>query len=454
MPIFFEAMDTLMGGRAPLKLWLRWYVIAPGEMDDLCSGIVTSGLAPFIGREIMAPPSEVEPRFMIEHAFEVARALLDDKRPLADAQVIDTEDGDKLRLKLRARVAGVEGPVCEITLPDPVARKRRAPVAPVQAADLLAAEEVGVRPPRSMQVNAAAAQAALGGPAASGASHQPSGAQNGAALPVQRTPPAAAPGSAPAAAPQPATEPYLLTDPVFVPDLPAGAPRAPAPSPETMPVLAPLNRDAGYSYAPPAAGPTREVASHDPAQHAQDPAAGGAAVPPDMGQPEWRPAAAPRPGGYDPLDPLGILPPQAPGRAAGGSPATGGVQAYDPVRARMALGYDPLDPMGYAAYRPGGQQGGSGSAGGSAGALGGPSRPAPDDTLLPPPRNPHAELFPEEPEEGERPELDRSRIRGISADWNGGAPPSRGDILGPDDSETRTFGERRIRVIPGGKSGR
>lgn len=149
MRSFAAAMDRLKGGEAPLDFWLRWHVVPPGEMDDLHSGIVTGGLGAFTGREILAKPSRAETREMIDHAFAIARRMVDAKLAVSDGQVIEGAGGTRLRVKLGGRFRKGEVPVCEIELVDPPAVKARpaqpeAPVLPsldeVEAALRLALE--------------------------------------------------------------------------------------------------------------------------------------------------------------------------------------------------------------------------------------------------------------------------------------------------------------------------
>ncbi|MEM1343875.1 MAG: hypothetical protein AAGI34_04745 [Pseudomonadota bacterium] len=120
MQTFHAAMSQLKLNNAPLKFWMRWHIIPPGEMEDACPGLVTAGLAPFIGREILAPPSGVESRVMIDQAFELARRLIDERLSIAKNTSIETEDGEALRVRLRGPGAASDSPVFQIALPQPL----------------------------------------------------------------------------------------------------------------------------------------------------------------------------------------------------------------------------------------------------------------------------------------------------------------------------------------------
>ena len=130
MRAFNEAMAELQGGRAPLSFWLRWHVLPPGEMEDLNSGIVTGGLAPFTGREIMARPSTAETREMIEHALALARRMVDEKLAVRDGQTVEGHAGVPLTVSLGARGRKGDAPVCEIALVDAPAARPVGAVAP------------------------------------------------------------------------------------------------------------------------------------------------------------------------------------------------------------------------------------------------------------------------------------------------------------------------------------
>ncbi|MGF1502374.1 MAG: hypothetical protein ACFBSD_11215 [Paracoccaceae bacterium] len=111
---FEAAVEKMMSGTAPLSLWLRWHIIPPGDMDELSPGLVTHGLAAFAGREVLAAPSEAEPKVMVDHAFGLARRLVDEKIALSDNQLIKGENGDRLRVRLRPAGAHSSVPLYEI----------------------------------------------------------------------------------------------------------------------------------------------------------------------------------------------------------------------------------------------------------------------------------------------------------------------------------------------------
>lgn len=130
---FADALGSLTDGVAPLRFWLRWHVLAPEGMEEHNSGLLTAGLAPFVGHEILARPSTADTRVMIEHAFELARRMIDEKMTFSDGQTVEGAGGEKLRIRLGVRHRREEAPVCEIALANPpakIARGARGPVLP------------------------------------------------------------------------------------------------------------------------------------------------------------------------------------------------------------------------------------------------------------------------------------------------------------------------------------
>jgi hypothetical protein len=166
MRSFVAAMERLKEGHAPLEFWLRWHVIPPGEMDDLHSGIVTGGLGAFIGREILAKPSRAETREMIDHAFELARRMIDEKIAVSDGQVVEGAGGTRLRIKLGGRFRKGEVPVCEIELVDPPAARARPSQPETRALPSLDEVEAALRLALEARPNAAPGGEAPAGPAA------------------------------------------------------------------------------------------------------------------------------------------------------------------------------------------------------------------------------------------------------------------------------------------------
>lgn len=137
MPMFREAMEELTEGLAPLRLWVRWHMIPPDEMQEASPGLVTHGLAPFIGRELLAKPSQVESHRLIELAFALARSLVDERVGLGERDHLTLDDGTELDIRLRGPGTHSEVPVYEFEVPG-----MQAPPPRERAADPLAMPSV------------------------------------------------------------------------------------------------------------------------------------------------------------------------------------------------------------------------------------------------------------------------------------------------------------------------
>jgi len=142
MRTFAKAVETLKDGTAPLDFWMRWHVIPPGEMEDAHSGIITGGLGSFLGHELLARPSTVETRYMIDHAFSLARQILDEGLSLEDGAVVGGHEEAELRLRTN-RKHRRDVPVCEFSM---VHKPRAVPdaVSPELASQQAAAAALGV----------------------------------------------------------------------------------------------------------------------------------------------------------------------------------------------------------------------------------------------------------------------------------------------------------------------
>jgi len=162
MHAFRQGMERLMNGSAPLEMWVRWYALPPGEKEDLNPGAVTNGLGAFSGREIRALPSELQTSDMLDHVFDLAHRMIDDKMTVGDNQTIDLEGDRALKVRMRAPSKPGEPTMCEIDIVEGQAPRRRpvreepaAPKREVRAPNPNATAEMPER-----QLRAAASQGA------------------------------------------------------------------------------------------------------------------------------------------------------------------------------------------------------------------------------------------------------------------------------------------------------
>lgn len=112
-----EEMEGLIAGHAPLRLWMRWQVIAPAPRQEACPGLVTSGLAPLIGREIVAWPSRVETHRQVENVIALARRLIDEGVEIVAKKHLAVGGDTHLSVRQRATTPDDEVPVFEVAVP-------------------------------------------------------------------------------------------------------------------------------------------------------------------------------------------------------------------------------------------------------------------------------------------------------------------------------------------------
>lgn len=117
---FRDQLARVLAGHAPLELWMRWFFLRGGEGER--PGIVTRGLAPFIGREIEVRPSARPESEALALAFAMASFLIDHQVQVSDGQLVTPAPGLTARVRLgESRVRrGLQ--VCELTVPPPTVR--------------------------------------------------------------------------------------------------------------------------------------------------------------------------------------------------------------------------------------------------------------------------------------------------------------------------------------------
>ncbi len=153
MSVFGAEMERFIDGQAPLRFWLRWQVLpAPVQQEFelgklsgevLNPGVATIGMTPFIGAELVAPPSNFERDVMLDHVFALASAVIDENTELKDGAVYGKADDVMVRVNYR-QSGPYGGPYWEL-LPRP-APARAKPLFHTPGAEAEGDEGAGAEP--------------------------------------------------------------------------------------------------------------------------------------------------------------------------------------------------------------------------------------------------------------------------------------------------------------------
>lgn len=133
MSVFGAEMERFIDGQAPLRFWLRWQVLPPPVQSEvelgkligeaLNPGVATVGMKPFIGAELVAPPSNFERDVMLDHLFALASEVIDENAELKDGAVYGKADDIMVRVNYR-QSGPYGGPYWEL-LPRPAPARAR-----------------------------------------------------------------------------------------------------------------------------------------------------------------------------------------------------------------------------------------------------------------------------------------------------------------------------------------
>ncbi|MEM7239230.1 MAG: hypothetical protein AAF501_15600 [Pseudomonadota bacterium] len=99
--LFNSAIEDLKAEIPPLLLWTRWNLL-PGDSEEQQPGLTTRGLSPLIGREIIAPPSDMSMEHMLENVFRLASRMINWDNPPVDGSVIGRAAPCRLRFRRRS----------------------------------------------------------------------------------------------------------------------------------------------------------------------------------------------------------------------------------------------------------------------------------------------------------------------------------------------------------------
>ena len=99
--VFREATAELMKGRVPIEAWLHLgFMRAPMDPTPNAIACITTGLMPFIGREIELMPTSLQPAQIAERLYGLARYLIDKGQILKDGETVGLSPTEKFRVAL------------------------------------------------------------------------------------------------------------------------------------------------------------------------------------------------------------------------------------------------------------------------------------------------------------------------------------------------------------------
>ena len=134
MSVFGAEMERFIDGEAPLRFWLRWQILpAPVQSEHelgklsgeaLNPGVATIGMRPFLGAELVAPPSNCDRDVMLDHVFGLASAVIDENAELKDGAVYGKADDIMVRINYRKSGPYGEGYWELLPRPAPAAKAR------------------------------------------------------------------------------------------------------------------------------------------------------------------------------------------------------------------------------------------------------------------------------------------------------------------------------------------
>jgi hypothetical protein len=115
---FRDQIGRLLGGQAPLELWMRWFLLRGGEGEN--PGVITRGLRSFSGREIEVRPSSRSEAEALALAFAAASLMIDKGRVFQDGEMLAPMPGQNVRVRLGESSARAGLPVVELSATGPV----------------------------------------------------------------------------------------------------------------------------------------------------------------------------------------------------------------------------------------------------------------------------------------------------------------------------------------------
>jgi hypothetical protein len=122
--VFREAAAELMKGRVPIEAWLHLgFMRVRADSRPNAIACITTGLQPFIGREIEVWPTTLEPAQIAERLYGLGRYLIDKGQILKDGETVGISQTEKFRVALapQGQRPGIPVIQLKLELPDQTA---------------------------------------------------------------------------------------------------------------------------------------------------------------------------------------------------------------------------------------------------------------------------------------------------------------------------------------------
>ena len=100
-----QAAEELIAGRPPADVWVQllWLDGPPTPEGERTLAVVTTGLAPFVGREVEFMPAPLPPAVIAERTLGTITYLLGQGPVLKDGDSLGVSEAERIRAKYAAQ---------------------------------------------------------------------------------------------------------------------------------------------------------------------------------------------------------------------------------------------------------------------------------------------------------------------------------------------------------------
>lgn len=115
---FQSYTEQLFGGAAPIEVWVQFiWLDGPPKDGARTIGVITTGLMPFIGREIEFLPAPLHPRVIADRLTGTISYLLSNGPVLRDGDTLGSRDDERISIRLLHAGTRPEIPVIRLVSP-------------------------------------------------------------------------------------------------------------------------------------------------------------------------------------------------------------------------------------------------------------------------------------------------------------------------------------------------